>query len=98
MSDLTEMNFLQAQETTSNYVCSNCYGSLYCVQTGNDRVIVKCHACGNDTKGYIRKSYAKRRQQESGEELMEAKYVLRQVIPSPHQGKSEEQLLKELGF
>jgi hypothetical protein len=90
-------SYLQAQETVRKYVCATCYGHLLAYPK-DDGVVVLCAKCKEDTKGYVTKRYAQRRQQESLAEKLEARQVLKDGISSPHAGKNEAQLLQELGF
>jgi hypothetical protein len=98
MDDATLMDYQQAQFTVAKYCCSRCFGHLVIHPCGGNLVHVLCGSCGENTKGYVSKHYAEQRRQESMGERVEAAYVLRNVIKSAHAGKTETQLLKEIGY
>lgn len=89
------MNDLLAARTVKHYVCSACWGHLLEFHH-DDGVLVQCHKCGDETPGFVTKHFANRRLSESGGDLLD----VYQIVPNlnPHHGKSEEQLLSELGF
>ena len=87
-----------ADITKNNYVCSQCWGHLEIFPAGNGFYRVKCAKCLDDTKGFVTKHYADSRRQDSGAELLDAYRSLRGFGINPHEGKSEEELLSELGF
>ena len=95
------MNRIWAQHTVKCYVCACCWGHLEEVLVEGEHV-VRCAKGGDecDGKGFVTKFYADRRRQESMGEAREVRTLLREfgVIENPLAGKSEEQLLKELGF
>ena len=93
------MDRQQAQITVKRYCCSNCWGPLTVyAQEVQDLVRVLCFQCGEETKGYVTQYYATQRRLESAAAKATASIVLRNVIPSPASGKTQEQLLQELGF
>ena len=96
--DQAVMNFQQAQQTIANYACSSCWSHLVSYPFAADKTRVLCPTCGEETRGYVSKHYVARLRAKSMAHKVEAAYVLRDIIPSPHKGKSEEQLLKELGY
>lgn len=77
-------------DLVQRYVCSICWGQLI-----DDGESVKC-ANYPEHEGFVTRSYAETRKGESTIEAIEAKQVLRNAGILPR--KSEEQLLKELGF
>jgi len=94
---LCSMPVERAQETAATRCCSNCYGHLVVYLT-DDGAIVKCHHCGDDTRGYVRKAWADRMRQQSAADLLDAKQVLKNIIPDLSPKKSETELLRDLGF
>jgi hypothetical protein len=94
-----EMTLLQATETVRDYVCARCYGPI-AAHFNALRVWVVCanHGTRCNGSGYVTKAWAERQRSNSIGEAMEVRFTLRDIIPSKHAGKSEEQLLKELGF
>ena len=88
-----------AATTIRDYACSNCWGHLlrHPVDSG---WLVLCHRCGEETRGYVTKSFVELKRAENLGEAGEVNDLLTGlgIIEKPHAGKSEEQLLKELGF
>jgi hypothetical protein len=92
------MDFQAAQIIVAKYACSNCWSHLVSYPFAADRTRVLCGRCGQETRGYVSKYYVEKRLQNSLGEKIDAAYALRDVIPSVHKGKPENQLLNELGF
>jgi len=90
-------NSLDAQYFIQNFLCSNCYGHLIGHLT-DEGTLVLCAKCHLETTGYVTKQYVERRRQKSLADKAEAARVLRNVIKSPNSGKSEKELLRELGY
>jgi hypothetical protein len=86
--------------TLRDYVCSNCWGHLLAYPMDERLWLVVCHRCGDETKGYVTKYFADGRREESHGERHEAKQMLESmgIIQREHSGKSEDELIKELGF
>lgn len=94
------LNDVLAEVTVRDYVCSNCWRDLvkYPVK-GTRSWLVLCRSCGESTKGYVTRWYAESRRSESRADLPDVSRMLQEagIIESPPR-KSEEQILKELGF
>lgn len=86
--------------TINDYVCSNCWGHLLAYPMEDRMWLVICHRCGDETKGYVTRYYAEGRRSESHGEFVDVRVLLQGMgmIPNEHEGKSEEELLEELGF
>jgi hypothetical protein len=86
--------------TIRDYVCSNCWGDLIPQFADNRLWLVVCNSCREETKGYVTRYYAENRRSESHGEHSETRLLLQSmgIIPNEHSGKSEEELLRELGF
>lgn len=80
-------------------VCARCYGDLE-KQFGPGRnYITRCAECGYAWNGAtVSRSYAERLGQQALGELAEVKHNLPDLFPNPNRGKSESQLLAEMGF
>ena len=95
------MDDILAAVTVRDYVCSNCWGHLQkWAQKGSRLWVVLCVKCMDQTKGFVTRYYAEARRSESIGEKMEARDLLQAmgILEPEHSGKSNEQLLKELGF
>ncbi len=66
----------------------------------NQLWLVICHRCADETKGYVTKYYAEGRRDESHGEKSEARVMLEEmgIIQNEHSGKSEDELIEELGY
>jgi hypothetical protein len=81
------------------HVCSRCYGDLQKFPADNRLWEVKCPTCEEAWHGTtIRRSTAERRGQLALSEAQEVKTNLPDLFPNPHNGKTIDQLSKELGF
>lgn len=80
-------------------VCSRCYGDLQKVPAEDRLWAATCPTCG-DAWCYttVSRSYAERLGQEALEQAGEVKRNLPDLFPSPHKGKTPEQLIAELGY
>ena len=87
-----------ADTTVRDYVCSNCWGHLLKYPRPGHTWLVKCHRCGNLTKGYVTKAYAGRRKSESVGDLMDVKINLESVLPGIKPRKSPDETMKDLGY
>jgi hypothetical protein len=90
----------QAIKTKNNYLCARCWHTLVAVAVPGapGQSDVKCANENCNGEGFAKKSAVEHRRSEELSELWEARDNLKAVIPSEHAGKSEEQLLSELGF
>jgi ribosomal protein L37AE/L43A len=83
----------------SSHVCSRCYGDLQKKPVENRLWDASCPECGDAWHGTtIRRSTAERRGQRALSEAQEVKTNLPDLFPNPHDGKSTDQLIKELGY
>lgn len=96
------LNFELARKTIKRYVCSNCWGELEMTPDPEHEGMyqVTCMKCKDETKGYVSQHFVERRRAESEFEERDAIHLLRKVniLPDPMAGKSQADLLKELGF
>ena len=78
-----------------DYVCSVCWGHL---DLFNEHV--ECAKYGTEHEGYVTKHYAENRRQDDAGDFIDARHTLRAagIIENPHEGKTADQLLDELGF
>ena len=90
----------RAMELQRDYVCARCWHPLIAVAVQSDpnRSEVKCTNSNCNGEGYARKDGVERRRSDALSELWEARDNLKAIIPGEHAGKTEEQLLSELGF
>lgn len=88
----------EAMKLTVDYVCGRCWQHLNSQYLGNNQSFVYCsnEDCNGDY--FHSKKGVERARQEDILNAAEARYNLRDVLPNPHKGKSEDELLKELGF
>lgn len=86
--------------TVRDYVCAVCWGHLTRKYQSADLDIVECAIHGIEHSGFVTKFWVEKQRQIDQENSVDAKHMLRTigVIRSPHKGKSEKQLLEELGF
>ena len=89
-----------AELTVRDYVCSNCWGHLQKWPDDDRMWLVLCHRCHEETKGYVTRYFAESRRSESVREKSEARILLLALglIADDLSGKTEEELLAELGF
>jgi uncharacterized protein (DUF342 family) len=81
-----------AQATIAKCVCSVCWGRLVM----KDTTAVCINGCEG---GYVSKAFVERRKAESAAEKVEVSEMLRAIGVLPERPKkSEEQILKELGY
>ena len=85
-------------------VCARCYSELEKQESlnfspSNHEYIAVCPTC-LDAWNYatVSRSYAEHLGQVYLSDALDVRENLRDLFPSPHAGKSEEQLLSELGF
>jgi len=78
-----------------DYVCAICWGHL---DLFNEQI--ECAKYGKDHEGFVTKHYAENRRQDDAGDFIEARQVLRDagIVENPHEGKTTDQLLDELGF
>lgn len=93
---------IQAQKIERAYVCSSCWGPLIKIPAPKRQWFLICPHCGPEaTRGYVTRAHAERRRLESRAEANEARRNLAGLMPgvdNPHEGKSPDDLLNELGF
>lgn len=95
------MDVNEARKIQMHRVCSDCYCAVIAVRnrkTGEFEI--QCSTPGCQCRGTISTRTLERRQAENAAEAQEAKRTLQAAAPwvNPQHGKSEDQLLKELGF
>ena len=98
MDELMDLRW--AVLTIRDYVCSNCWGELEKLPARQPQHwLLRCRRCQARTRGFVSKYYAESRRSESHGELRETKQMLQElgIIPTPAP-KSEQQLLREMGF
>lgn len=80
-------------------VCARCYGDLAKRPADNREWDAYCPACG-DAWGdaTISRHSAEMRGQQALAEMLEVKYNLADLFPNPNKGKSQDQILGELGY
>ena len=90
----------RALELQRDYVCARCWHPLIAVAVHGEpgQSDVKCTNENCNGEGFARKAYVERKRSEELSELWEVRENLKHVIPSEHKGKTEAQLLSELGF
>jgi ssDNA-binding Zn-finger/Zn-ribbon topoisomerase 1 len=92
------MNLSLMQKTVDKYVCSTCWGRLL-LYYENSQHSIRCANYPDCTgRGYVTKYYASRRLSESANERGEVKDLLTKLGILQKPKKSEQELLKELGF
>lgn len=92
------MNDALAQKTIHEYVCSRCWGQLTLLADKETRWKITCLKCGDD-QGFVTREYAVQRQAESAAEAIEVKQLLAGLgVIQPAPKKSNEQIIRELGF
>lgn len=82
---------------TDRYVCARCWGPLIAVTDGPHELKVTCPECG-DGQGFVTKSGVARSESEALGLAAEARHNLRNVLPNPLAGKSEAEIIKDLGY
>ena len=91
-----------ARKTVKLYVCSACWGDLETRRDPLDDELfyVTCVKCQIETKGYVTKYFVERRRNDNEFEKMDAESLLRRmgIIENPLAGKTEKDLLHELGY
>lgn len=86
-----------AENISVNYRCSTCYGVLAVYPAPNRQNFVLCGSCMEATRGYVTVSHTEDRRALSRWELAEVKRNYAEWLPETKK-KTEEQLLKELGY
>lgn len=95
------MDVNEARKIQMHRVCSDCYCAVIAVRnrkTGEFEI--QCSTPGCQCRGTISTRTLERRQAANMAEAHDARETLKQAVPwvDPQHGKSEAQLLKELGF
>lgn len=90
----------QALIIRRDYVCSACWGHLTYRQVDSEHDMVICAQYPDEHSGFVSKTWVERQRQVDAESAVDARSLLRKigVISNPHKGKSDKQLLHELGF
>jgi len=95
----------EAKFDASKYVCAQCWGSLTIWPDPGDRnsSILKCNTPDCKCDGIVRQSTVDRKLAESRAEKQAAIRATRDLVPwvaemFPQQQKSEEQIMKTLGY
>ena len=83
-----------------DYVCSICWGHLLIKDMDAENAMIECAVYGSDHSGFVTKYWAEKQRQQDLNNSLDAKGMLRKIgiIENENAGKSEEQLLRELGF
>lgn len=94
------VDIVLSETTVRDYVCSVCWGHLIRRRYDLTSDIVECGVYGPLHSGYVTKFWVERQRQADQNNSAEAKDMLRTIgiIRNEHEGKSEKQLLDELGF
>lgn len=95
------MKFEDALKIQNSRVCSDCYGPVICVRNrATGEYDIQCSTPGCLCRGTISRHTLYRRQAENAAEAHDARETLKKAVPwlDPNRGKSETDLLKELGF
>lgn len=85
-------------------VCARCYGDLEKrnapnYSAHNHEYEAYCPECGNAWNyATVSKGYAEKLGQAALVQMNEVQHNLRDLFPNPHKGKSQSQLLAELGY
>ncbi len=80
-------------------VCSRCFGDLQKSPAPGRLWYATCGVCGKEWNyTTIARSTYERRVQQGLAEMGEVRANLPDLFPSPHKGKSDKEILKELGF
>lgn len=95
------ITFDEALKIQNSRVCSDCYGAVIAVRNRETKEYeIKCSTPGCLCRGTISRTTLYRRQAKNIAEAHDAKDTLKKALPwlDPNRGKSEVDLLKELGF
>ena len=89
-----------ADAFVEKHVCSACWGMLIKIRPDPQVRVwtVQCSDCKDKTRGFVTRRWAQQRAELSRAELIEAKHALREAVPWLNSKKTEDQILKELGF
>lgn len=91
------LNDQEAQITVRDMVCSICWGNL-AIHHAPDRMnSVLCRTCGENTRGYVSKSWAEHRRAEGQAELLEVKRAYPELAGEKETLAADE-IDKQLGF
>jgi hypothetical protein len=96
------MNFPMSYDTQKNYVCAHCWGNVVASPSTEHPGMYEVECTDPDCtgEGFISRKTVERREAESLGQFVEARSTLEAagVIVNEHKGKSEQQLLAEMGF
>jgi hypothetical protein len=88
----------RARQTVRTSLCANCYGQLIALEDKPTRLYrIACATDGCPCDGLVSRKWVERQEAKSRADLVEAKVALRDAMPWTPK-KSQEQILKELGF
>jgi hypothetical protein len=93
-------DYPEAQKMVRDCVCSRCWDALFYSPAPDRKYYVRCVSCRHDTVGYVTKHYVDTCRAESRGDATEVKQVLKKagVIKDDLAGKTNEDLIKDLGF
>jgi DNA-directed RNA polymerase subunit RPC12/RpoP len=86
-----------ALHTAKRYVCARCWHDLIVTHHDGQDWIECSNASRCDGQGYVTRRYAEKRLEQGYEELIDARYNVGQII-NPQPKRSEEEIMKDLGF
>ena len=79
-------------------VCSRCYGDLMKKPAENCMWTVECPDCKQAWGGTtVSRFTVEKREQQALADMLDVRVTLADLFPSPHAGKNQEQLMRELG-
>lgn len=88
----------KAFTTRRDCLCSNCWGHLNLHFAPDRKYWVKCHQCGDETRGYIRKAAVELRKQEDHFNAQEVARAYPGLAGKSEPNKSSDETIDELGF
>ncbi len=93
----TQVPLDEALSIVRHNLCSDCYGQLISHAVRGTRLFeITCTTEGCPCHGFVTRGYVDRAEAENRADLAEARHALRAAVPWAK--KSEDQLMKELGF
>jgi len=99
---MESFDLIFATKTKKRYACSVCWGDLEVKPDPTDRIkyFVLCVKCGDETRGYVSQYFVnKRRGESNGEKVNVTRWMMKAgIIENPLDGKSNQEILEELGF
>ena len=99
---IEKMDVRDARRFVERYRCSTCWGALEYYPDKDETNLAEVHCYNPDCSGagFVSKSYVEKRRSQDEADYHEAKLNLREALhlPNPHEGKTPDQLINELGF